>query len=109
MSDATKMLSSKDVTDREPEGLWVPYRTINEEEGITLGFRQEMISLEPEDKNDPSGSVTCGAGLGTDFIIFSIEHEEDRRMAVMRGSELMKRWVRSFDPELAERIPAEFG
>lgn len=96
---------TSEILKREPDGLWVPYRTIRDEEGITLGFRQEMVALNPEGEGDVSGSVCTGTGLGSDFIIFQLDNGDESHAALMRGSELLKRWVRSFDPEAAERIP----
>lgn len=73
----------------------VPVRDIeNASEAIALGFRQSMLELGP-------GSVSTGAGLGTDWIIL----EWDGKTVVVRGSELLKAWVSTFAPEDAARFP----
>ena len=48
-------------------------------------------------------SVSVGAGLGTDFIIL----QYGERTLVLRGSEMLKRWITSIDPEVGDRIPGK--
>jgi hypothetical protein len=93
-SDSTESVCRKETTP-----LTVPIRdNLTQIESVALGLRQEMLSVG---KKGELGSVTCGAGLGTDFIIL----EWKGRCAVMRGSELFKAWVATFDPKSAERMP----
>lgn len=91
-----KAVSTKELMTKEPDGtLEIPFRDISGSEGMAMGFRQSMLEVGP-------GEVLTGAGLGTDFIILKWE---DKEIAV-RGSELLKTWVATFDPENAARIPA---
>jgi hypothetical protein len=87
-----------DVLERTPAGsLAVPYRDVIGQESITLGFRQQMLSVG-NPKKPEHGGVACGNGLGTDFIIL----EWKGKVALVRGSEIFKLWVATFDPESAK-------
>ena len=90
--------SSESVCAKKTTKLTIPIRDeLSDLEGVALGLRQEMFSV-----GEPTcGSVTCGAGYGTDFIIL----EWNGRRAVVRGSELFKAWVKTFDPKNAARLP----
>lgn len=99
-SSGGKSVRTGDVTKKAPAGtLAIPYRDVVEGESLVLGFRQEMISVGDPKKPD-HGGVMCGAGCGTDFIIL----EWKGRSALVRGNELFKAWVATFDPESAKRM-----
>jgi hypothetical protein len=99
-SSGGKSVRTEDVLKRPPAGtLPVPYRDVAEAEGLTLGFRQEMIGVGDPKKPD-HGGVTCGAGCGTDFIIL----EWKGKTALVRGGELFRAWVATFDPESAGKM-----
>jgi hypothetical protein len=99
--DPTKTISTADVIALEPAKLLVPIREpISVEQSIVLGFRQEMLTIGP-------GSVAVGAGLGTDFIQLDWGEGDDGHRAVIRGSEVLKAWVATFDPNEAARFPEE--
>ena len=92
-----RSVSTSTVLEKEPAALKIPIREIDGMESIALGFRQEMLTMGDD------GSVSTGAGLGTDFII--LEWGEHR--AVVRGSELLRAWVATFAPEDAKKFPSE--
>lgn len=95
--DEGSTVTTADVIALEPAELIVPIREpISVEQSIVLGFRQEMLTIGP-------GSVCVGAGLGTDFI----QMDWEKRRALLRGSELLKAWVATFDPDEAARFPEE--
>lgn len=88
---------------KSPSGeLRVPvhFRTTEGAEGIALGFRHHMFSLN-EDDGRPIGEVSTGAGWGTDAIIMRWGDHQ----ATVRGLDLLRAWVATFDPEAAKRIP----
>lgn len=94
-------ISTQDVIALEPAKLLVPIREpISVSQSIVLGFRQNMLEIGP-------GSVSVGAGLGTDFIELEWGEGDDQRRAVLRGAEILKAWVMTFDPEEAARFPKE--
>lgn len=76
----------------------VGYRDLVGSESLVMGFRQEMFSVG---SGKESGGVDCGAGCGTDFIILKWKD----RTALVRGVELFRAWVKTFDPDAAKRIP----
>jgi len=91
--------SSDGACAKKPTMLAVPIRDeLTGGESIALGYRQMLVSCG--DKKE-IGSVSTGAGLGTDFIIL----EWRGRNATIRGSELLKAWVATFAPEDAEAMP----
>lgn len=67
-------------------------------ESMCLGFRMGMLEVG-DDKH--KGAVLTGTGCGSDFIIL----EWQGRTAILRGSEVLKAWVATFDPENAARLP----
>lgn len=97
--DPTKSFSTADVIALEPAKLLVPIREpISVEQSITLGFRQNMLEIGP-------GTVSVGAGLGTDFIELEWGDGGDCPRAVLRGSEILKAWLETFAPDEAARFP----
>jgi len=91
--------STDSVCAKKPTMLAVPIRDeLTGSESIALGFRQPMVSCGGKKE---IGSVSTGAGLGTDFIIL----EWRGRNATIRGSELLKAWVATFAPEDAKAMP----
>lgn len=98
--------SSKDILKRTPSSLLIPTREIKPgPEGITLGFRQEMLSFDDE---RGEGSLTSGAGCGNDYLILTWRPEKgDEAKCLIRGSEVYKAWMGTIDPELALSIPGE--
>jgi hypothetical protein len=67
---------------------------------IALGYRQEMFSLS--DGNKVKGSVSTGAGCGTDAIFL----QWGDRQAVLKGRDLLRLWVAPFNPHDAKRMPS---
>lgn len=95
----SKLLNTTDVTGLEPTEMSFPVRDLEDPDlGLVLGLRQNMVDVEEID-----ASVSVGAGLGTDFIIL----QYGERTLVVRGSEMLKRWITSFDPEVGDRIPGK--
>jgi|FLYN01.1.fsa_nt_gi hypothetical protein len=80
--------------------LEIGFRELDLKESLSLGFRQEMLSIGDGQKT--IGRVDCGAGLGTDFIIL----EWEGRKAFVRGLDLLKAWLATFDPESAKLVEA---
>jgi hypothetical protein len=78
--------------------LSVPYVEVSDEEILTLGFRANMLEM-----GKGLGSIDTGTGLGTDFILL----RWGKKSIAVRGSELLRAWVRSFKPKDAERFPAD--
>lgn len=90
-----KSISTKDVLKRKPKKLEIPVRELKEVgESLVLGFRQEMLTA------GDIGRVDTGTGLGTDFIIL----EWKSKKLLIRGGELLKSWVATFDPKGAKSI-----
>lgn len=97
-------VSSSDLRSRERAGvLPVPFAEVGDREGIALGFRQGMLELTAGDGT--GGGVTSGGGMGSDFIVL----DWNGRMAYVRGIDLLRAWVASFDPEEAARFPEGLG
>lgn len=97
-SASGKSVTSEDVERKKPFELAIPVREIDNMESLALGFRQNMLEVG---SGKESGGVDCGAGCGTDYIIL----EWKGRKALVRGTELFKAWVKTFDSEAAERMP----
>ena len=95
-----KQYTSKGVFEKQPVALLVPMRELEcVGESIALGFRSEMLSM------GDGGEVLTGSGLGTDFIIL----KWGDRQTVLRGSELLRAWVKTFAPKEASRFPEEIA
>jgi hypothetical protein len=91
--------STNSVIAKPTVPLMVPMRDkLTDVESMCLGFRMGM--LEVGDSKD-RGAVLTGSGCGSDFIIL----EWKGRTAILRGSEVLKAWVATFDPESAARMP----
>lgn len=86
----------KTPTAKVPSSLKVPIYTVEGAEGMRMGFRQEMLSIG-------EGSVATGTGLGTDYVLLTWGD----RQAVLRGSEILRAWVKTFAPKDAARFPKE--
>lgn len=95
-----KTRTASDVLKRPPVPLAIPLRELVPDNGdvIVFGFRQTMLTMG---ENDEGGGVDVGAGLGSDAIVL----RWGKRWALVRGSELLKAWVKTFDPKSAERFP----
>jgi hypothetical protein len=78
----------------------VPVKEIDNVEAISLGYRQEVFSLEDDD-NVTVGSMCTGAGYGTDAILL----QWGDRLATIKGRDLLRAWVTTFAPDEAERVP----
>jgi hypothetical protein len=89
--------SANSVIAKYSKPLTVPLRELTLKESLACGFRQEMLSMGEH------GDVHCGAGLGTDFIIL----RWGERHAVVRASEILRAWVRTFNRRAAARFPDE--
>lgn len=96
-SDGKSKASTTSLAIKPTDGelLNVPFRNVDEMEGIAGGFRQHMFSLGEE------GSVATGAGWGTDFILLKWGERE----IMVRGLDLLRVWVETFAPEDAKRFP----
>ena len=95
-----KRVSNFEIQQRKPDGvLSVPLRTLKDIDSIALGFRAEMLSLS-DGKGKRIGYVTSGAGLGSDYLILGWGKKE----VLVRGVDILKAWVETFDKEGAERI-----
>lgn len=75
--------------------LTIPVREIGEEELLTLGFRAGMLTMGKD------GDVTTGTGLGSDFIVL----RWGKKHLLVRGSELLRAWVRQIKAEAADQFP----
>lgn len=94
-----KSANTRDVMTRERTGdLPVPFAEVTTLESIATGFRAQMFELGDD---EASGGVATGAGFGTDFITL----EWGERRAVVRGVDLLRAWVATFDPDMAARFP----
>lgn len=86
---------------RAPDGkMSIPFKRIGDLEGITVGFRQDMLTLS--DENGIVGEVSTGAGLGTDFILIQWKDHQ----IVIRGLDLLKALVKDTAPDDLERLPS---
>ena len=96
----TAWMSGKKVPhplETEPTDLPVPIREMTPEQMLCLGFRANMLEMEKH------GGVDTGTGLGTDFSLL----RWGKRQALVRGSELLKAWVKTFAPKDVKRFPKE--
>lgn len=93
--------TTESVLAKAPVPLVVPLRELDgPADGIALGFRQEMLAMGERGK---AGGVDTGSGLGTDFIIL----RWGEKQALVRGSELLRAWVKTFAPDAAALFPNE--
>ena len=93
--------STREVMNRERTmDLSVPLAEVSTLESIVTGFRQRMFDLTDADGNEV-GSIDTGAGLGSDFITLNWGD----RTAIVRGIDLLRAWVATFDPEAAKQLP----
>lgn len=83
------------VFERKPTRLDIPIRELDVEkqEELLMGFRQEMVMMGEHDGVD--------VGAGSDFIIL----RWGDKSAVVRGGELLRAWVASFNKKDADRFP----
>jgi hypothetical protein len=65
-----------------------------------LALRQSVAELHDEDGKEV-GSITTTAGLGGDAVFL----EWNGRVGVVRMSQLLREWVKSFDASGARRLP----
>ena len=79
--------------------LPVPYAELSGVESIATGFRQQMFDLT--DNDGEGGGVSSGAGMGTDFIMMTWGD----KTAIVRGLDLLRAWVSTFEPEAAKHFP----
>lgn len=84
--------------------LKVPVRDeVGYKEALECGFQQEMCSFS--DDKGVVGTVSSGAGLGSDSILLKWGRGDTVRFCVIRGRDLFKAWIERFDPESASRLP----
>jgi hypothetical protein len=94
-----KRATTEQVASKQRAGeLVIPWAELEGVEGLAIGFRQAMLDLSG---GGHEGSVATGAGLGSDFITLTW----DGRTAVVRGIDLLRAWVATFDPDQAKRFP----
>jgi hypothetical protein len=98
-TNGRRVTSREMLTKPRTGALSVPFADIDTLESIATGFRMEMFELTDDGK--PLGSVETGSGLGTDFITLNWGD----RKAIVRGIDLLRAWVRTFDPDEAKRMP----
>ena len=92
-------VTSGDMRCKQRSGeLPVPFAEITTMEHIATGFRQQMLELG---NDEIEGGVATGAGLGTDFITM----QWGDKTAVVRGIDLLRAWVATFDPYVAKDFP----
>jgi hypothetical protein len=105
-SSGGKSAKTSDVLYKPRSGdLTVPFAEISTLEGIATGFRQHMLGLADEKGGEEIGSVSSGAGLGSDFITLTWKD----KTAVVRGIDLLRAWVSGFDPKAAGEFPEGLG
>lgn len=97
-STASTMLKPKDG---EIHAFAIPITTL---ESISLGFRQEAFDLTDKDGN--GASVSSTAGWGGASLIMEWKDGDVERQAMVRMTDLVIEWVRTFDPEAAKRMEA---
>jgi hypothetical protein len=91
----SKAYSADDLRKAELTALSVPVRNdLPEIATLVAGFRQNMVGGELDGKEL---SVDVGAGLGTDWVILRYGD----KTGVMRGTEILRAWIASFDPDAA--------
>lgn len=94
--------STTSVNEREPDfSTCIDVRHLVDAEGIALGFRQGMFSIDG-DNGEELGGVSTGAGCGTDAIICTWGDE----VFLVRGRDLLRVLVGTVDPAAAEKIPS---
>lgn len=72
-------------------------------EGVTkksLALRQTVAELH-DDEGKKVASITTTAGLGGDAVFL----EWDGRVGIVRMSQLLRAWVKTFDADGARRLP----
>jgi hypothetical protein len=100
-SSGKKKFTTADVLHKKRSGdLPIPFADIEVGESIVTGFRQTMFDLSDDDGNEVATMAT-GSGYGTDFITM----KWGDKYAVVRGVDLLRAWVATFDPEAAKAIP----
>ena len=90
-----KAISTGTTLAKPVRPLTVPVRELDADEVLTLGFRQEMLTMGED------GEVATGTGLGTDFILL----RWGKKQLLVRGSELLRACVREIKPGAADRFP----
>jgi hypothetical protein len=79
--------------------LPVPFAEVTTIESIATGFRVDMFDLT--DKDGTGGSVQTGSGFGSDFITLNWGDKK----AIVRGVDLLRAWVATFDTEAVKQFP----
>jgi hypothetical protein len=103
-SSGGRSSSTSEVMRKPRSGdLTVPYAELEGVEGLATGFRQQMLGIEIG--GEEIGNVATGAGLGNDFITL----RWGDRMVIVRGIDLLRAWMATFDPEAAKRLPEGLG
>jgi len=99
-SSEGRHVTTADVWAKETTPLEVPTRAIDTMESIALGFRMDMFDLTDSQGN--GGSMATGSGLGSDAIHLEYKKGKDERKIVIKGTDLLIAWVKTFDPQMAE-------
>jgi hypothetical protein len=76
----------------------VPVRV--QDDSGTLRLSQSVLALDDKDGNEVA-SVSCGAGLGGDFVTLSFKDRE----GVFYLRDVLADWVASFNPEEGAKLP----
>jgi hypothetical protein len=97
-STASTMLKPKDG---EVLAFAIPITTV---ESISLGFRVDAFSLTDKDGN--GASVSSTSGFGGASLIMEWKDGNVKRQAMVRMTDLVVEWVRTFDSDAAKRMEA---
>lgn len=85
--------------DGEVQTFAIPITTL---ESISLGFRAEAFSMTDKDGN---GATVCStAGFGGASLIMSWKDGDEKREVMVRMTDLVVEWVRTFSPSDAKAL-----
>lgn len=77
---------------------------VKEEDGKAFRLHQNVLSLDDENGKEVV-TVSCGAGLGGDFVWLRYNGDKGPRSAVFHLRDVVADWVETFDPEAAKLVP----
>jgi hypothetical protein len=99
--DGTRRVTHRDMLTHKSDGrLPVPFANIDTMESIACGFRMELGQILTE-SGEVVAEIHTGTELGNDFIHLKM----GERQAIVRGLDLLRMWVKTFDPEATENWP----
>ena len=78
----------------------VPTRVRDLDERGVMVLKQSVLSLHDDDENEVA-DVSCGAGLGGDFVLLRFKG----RQGIFFLRDVLAEWVASFDAEEAKQLP----